>query len=202
MLITNGFDEDDFSAVATKAGGRFTIVHTGLFAADGNPLKLWDVLAAKCEADPEFREKMQIRLAGKVDAEIFSAIRERGLEPNLADLGYLPHTQITAEQREASMLILPLRQEPEYRKVLPGKIFEYLAARRPVLGIGQSDGAAATVLRDTATGDMFDWDNLADVRAFIDTEWYRFIEGDTAPVGKDIAKYTRKALTAELVKIL
>ena len=201
-LITNGFDEDDFACAAQPRTQTFDIVHTGLFASDGNPVNLWDVLAAKCEKDEGFRNRLRIRLAGKVDEPVVASISNSILADNLELLGYLPHRETVALQRSASVLMLPLRQEPEYRKVLPGKIFEYLAARRPVLGIGQSDGAAATVLRDTATGDMFDWDNLADVRAFIDTEWYRFIEGDTAPVGKDIAKYTRKALTAELVKIL
>ena len=202
-LITNGFDEEDFPVgEVSPSGERFTIVHTGLFADDGNPEALWKVLAARYAADPEFRSALRISLAGKVDEGIRVSIEKAGLAGNLELPGYLPHSDTVKLQRSAQILILPLRKEPEYRKVLPGKIFEYLAARRPVLGIGQSDGAAATVLRDTATGDMFDWDNLADVRAFIDTEWYRFIEGDTAPVGKDIAKYTRKALTAELVKIL
>ena len=94
------------------------------------------------------------------------AIRARGLGANLVDLGYLPHDEVTAEQTGADILILPLRQEPEYAKVLPGKIFEYLAAGRPVLGIGQEDGAAAEVLR-TRGGEMFGWDRRDGLMDFI-----------------------------------
>ena len=216
VLITNGFDEEDFSAEGggsgsaaaqpfTRVGSRsdsgagaaavppFRLVHTGLFAADGNPLNLWDALARRCEADPAFRERLEIRLAGKVDAAITEAIRGRGLGPNLVDLGYLPHDETVREQRAADILLLPLRREPEYAKVLPGKIFEYLAARRPVLGIGQSDGAAARILRDAGAGDMFDWDEQDALLAFLDAPH---------PQTTDIGKYSRRALTAQLTKIL
>ena len=221
VLITNGFDESDFraeksgsgsapaepftragsgvseaqpdSGAGAAAGPLFRLVHTGLFAADGNPLKLWDALAERCEADPDFRARLQIRLAGKVDAAITDAIRARGLGDNLVELGYLPHDETVREQRAADILLLPLRREPEYAKVLPGKIFEYLAARRPVLGIGQEDGAAASVLRDAAAGEMFDWDKKEELLAFLDAEH---------PQTADIEKYTRRALTERLAEVL
>lgn len=201
-LITNGFDEDDFPAVESIPGEKFTIVHTGLFASDGNPLNLWDVLSRKCALDPVFRQKCEIRLAGKVDAEIVDAIRSRGLGDNLADLGYLSHVDVVREQMDASILILPLRREPEYLKVLPGKIFEYLAARRPVLGIGQENGAAAAVLRDASAGIMYDWDKKDQLASFIDVEWRKFLSGDRSVLASDIEKYTRRALTAELADLL
>ena len=134
-----------------------------------------------------------IRLAGKVDAAITDAIRARGLGPNLVELGYLPHEQTVREQRAADILLLPLRQEPEYAKVLPGKIFEYLAACRPVLGIGQEQSAAATVLRDAGAGEMFDWNKTDELLAFLDVEH---------PQTSDIDKYSRRALTAQLIQIL
>ena len=193
-LITNGFDEDDFAApVKPRTDGKFTLVHTGLFASDGNPLNLWDVLAGKCREDSEFRSRLQIRLAGKTDPEIISAIRERGLGDNLVNLGYLPHEQTVAEQRSADILLLPLRQEPEYAKVLPGKIFEYIAARRPVLGIGQSDGAAAAVLRDAGAGEMFGWEEKDALMGFI-------LASHPEPSGAE--KYSRRRLTEQLVKLL
>ena len=219
VLITNGFDESDFRGESPCAGvvepgcpgisraifsgsgkpgpqarrDEIRLVHTGLFAADGNPLNLWDALAERCEADPDFRARLQIRLAGKVDAAVTDAIRARGLGDNLIELGYLPHDETVREQRAADILLLPLRREPEYAKVLPGKIFEYLAARRPVLGIGQEDGAAASVLRDAAAGEMFDWDKKDELLAFLDAEH---------PQTADIEKYTRRALTERLAEVL
>jgi len=137
-----------------------------------------------------------------VDGEIVEAIRAAGLGDQLVNLGYLPHSAVTAEQQSASVLLLPLRREPEYAAVLPGKIFEYLAARRPVLGIGQRDGAAAKVLRDAAAGDMFDWDRSAPVRAFIENEWQRWLAGERAPRPSAAAKYSRVELTRQLVALL
>lgn len=202
-MITNGYDPDDFPAVdAAHAEGEFRVTHTGLFAADGNPLVLWKALADKCVADPEFKAALRIRLAGKVDGAIISAVNAAGLGENLCNLGYLPHDETSLEQRMADILMLPLRQEPEYRKVLPGKIFEYLAARRPVLGIGQEDGAAATVLADCKAGKMYEWDAYDGVRDFIDREWTRRKAGDDSPIESDISRYSRPALTEKLLELL
>ena len=202
VLITNGYDEDDYAgltgeslpfATPQRLRKEIRLVHTGLFAADGNPLNLWDALAQRCASNPDFRARLQIRLAGKVDAAITDAIRARGLGDNLVELGYLPHDETVREQRAADILLLPLRQEPEYAKVLPGKIFEYLAARRPVLGIGQEDGAAAQILRDAGAGEMFGWDKRDELLAFLDAEH---------PETAGIEKYSRRSLTAQLTEIL
>lgn len=194
-LITNGYDEDDFPVrePGSRRDGKFRIVHTGLFAADGNPLKLWDALARRCREDEDFSQRLEIRLAGKTDAPVLEAIRERGLGAQLVDLGYLPHSRVVQEQQEADLLILPLRHEPEYAKVLPGKIFEYIASGRPVLGIGQEDGAAAAILRDSGAGRMYDWDREDKFLEFMDMD-HEAAEG--------AARYSRKALTRQLVEEL
>ena len=211
ILITNGFDEDDYPPFIDDdrpdSTGQFRVTHTGLFAEDGNPLTLWDVLAEKCAADEEFRNALRIRLAGKIDDAIVAAIQARGLGPCLDNLGYRSHPEAVAEQRAASLLILPLRQEPEYRNVLPGKIFEYLAARRPVLGIGQEDGAAARVLTETGSGVMCDWDNAAAIRATVDRAWSAHLaaaSGSSAPAfnPSGLELYTRRHLTHLLATLL
>lgn len=195
-LITNGFDPDDFpprGAQETPDESLLTIVHTGLFAADGNPLKLWEALSERCRSDALFASRLRIRLCGKTDREVTDSIRACGLGENLVDLGYLPHEQVVQEQRRASILILPLRREPEYAKVLPGKIFEYLASGRPVLGIGDEDGAAATVLRDSGSGVMYGWEEKERLMEFIDKP--------CRPTG-NIDQYTRSGLTERLVALL
>lgn len=202
-LVTNGFDEDDFQLDGEpQSGGKFVLVHTGLFADDGNPVSLWNALASLCSRDEAFAESLEIWLAGKVDGGILKSLETFGLKDRTKNLGYLPHRETVARQCAASILLLPLRQEPEYRKVLPGKIFEYLAAGRPVLGIGQEDGAAAAVLRDSGAGEMFDWDRQRAMEDFIYGIWQSGRNGKPAGKGSNVDKYSRKALTGQLVKIL
>ena len=222
-LITNGFDECDFeletitgenshepvtsrNAGSTLAAGGpdkdFVITHTGLFAADGNPTVLWDVLGEKCSKDARFRKLLKIKLIGKTDIQIINALRDAGLEDNLVDMGYQPHSVAVKEQRMASLLILPLRKEPEYKAVLPGKLFEYLASWRPVLGIGQPDGAMSMILNTTKTGVVFDWEDRDSLRCFIDLCWERHLKGELTVEDADLKQFTRMELTRKMAELL
>ena len=211
-LITNGYDEDDFdeadkemrvSEVETGSENEdfFNIVHTGLFAADGNPLELWKALAEIAAGDAEFAVKLRIRLSGKTDTQIVEAISAAGLGKNLVNLGYVSHGEAVREQCGASMLILPLRQEPEYRAVLPGKLFEYLASRRPVLGIGQTDGAMARVLEQAHAGVTFNWNDTEGIRKEVTRCWQLFREGRLDDNEEDIERYSRRRLTRQMAEV-
>jgi len=225
-LVTNGFDECDYDMggkdisgtdttcadndeqtlvksllTAGGPGKDFVITHTGLFAADGNPTVLWEVLAEKCASDEEFRSRLKIRLVGKTDDAIIQSISDYGLTDNLTDLGYQPHSAAVEEQRKASLLILPLRKEPEYKAVLPGKLFEYLASWRPVLGIGQPDGAMSMILNQTKTGVVLNWDDKASVRRFIDLCWQNHLKGNLTVEDADISQFTRRNLTRRMAQL-
>ena len=202
-LITNGFDECDFSSEpCTEAYGgasqEFTITHTGLFAADGNPTVLWDVLAEKCHADEAFRKLLRIKLIGKTDDQILKALKDRGLEESLINMGYQTHSVAVEQQRQASVLILPLRKEPEYKAVLPGKLFEYLASQRPILGIGQPDGAMAMIVNETGTGTVIDWNDKEGISQYIEQCWKRHLEGRLSSDGADLSRFTRRSLTRRM----
>jgi hypothetical protein len=205
-LITNGFDECDFheEPFAMAAGDPdmpFTITHTGLFAADGNPTVLWDVLAEKCASCPEFKKSLRINLIGKTDEQILNSIEDAGLKSHLVDMGYQPHSIAIEEQRNASLLILPLRKEPEYKAVLPGKLFEYLASWRPVLGIGQPDGAMSMILNTTKTGIVLNWEDKASISRFIDLCWKNHLKGELTVEDADISRFTRRNLTRRMAQL-
>lgn len=205
-LITNGYDECDFPGGKCEeaVGGverPFVVTHTGLFAADGNPVELWEVLAQKCMKDEYFRKSLKIKLIGKTDEQVISSIESAGLKDNLENSGYLPHAAAVQEQRKASLLILPLRREPEYKAVLPGKLFEYLASWRPVLGIGQPDGAMSMILNQTKTGVVLNWDDKASLSRFLDLCWKNHLDGTLTVDDADISQFTRKELTCKMVEL-
>lgn len=205
-LITNGFDECDFPGERDREadGGPdkpFIITHTGLFAADGNPTTLWKVLSEKCAKDETFEKALQINLVGKTDSQILESIEAAGLGEKVTDMGYQPHSAAIQEQRKASLLILPLRKEPEYKAVLPGKVFEYLASWRPVLGIGQPDGAMSFILNTTKTGVVLDWDDKASLESFVNMCWERHLKGELRVEDTDLGQFTRVELTRKMAKL-
>ena len=201
--ITNGFDEADFAErLLPRWDGHFNITHTGLFAADGNPLALWKVLGILAASEPGFREDLRIRLVGKVDKEILESIKAAGLSANVVALGPQNHATAILEQRAATILILPMRNDAQYRPILPGKLFEYLAARRPILGIGQEDGAMARVLFSAKAGITADWEDTAPMRAFLANAWRQHCEGGVPATNGDISSYTRRNLTHALAQLL
>ena len=201
-LVTNGYDPEDFGQVV-EPDGHFNIVHTGLFASDGNPETLWKVLSDLCREDARFVDQLRIRLVGKNDTMILDSIHAAGLERNLVDLGYRDHTVAVREQMGSTMLILPLRKEPEYRATLPGKLFEYLGSQRPVLGIGQTDGAMARILADTGAGETFEWDDEAGIRTYVLKRWEKFLAGDDDSVpDNNIEQYSRKATARKMAALL
>ncbi|MCQ2146367.1 MAG: glycosyltransferase [Bacteroidales bacterium] len=200
-MITNGYDESDFTQEATP-DGMFNIVHTGIFPSDGNPSSLWNALEKLYSEDKLFREKLRIRLVGTTDKGVLDSIERAGLMGNVIDLGYQSHQVAVREQMSASVLILPLRNDPDYKPILPGKVFEYLASRRPIIGFGQEDGAMAQVIASASAGKVFSFDNYDGVEACLREHWQAYKENRQITIEGDIEQYSRRELSKKLVSLL
>ncbi len=199
-LVTNGYDESDYAEAVVPEKG-FNVVHTGLLTAEGNPVELWKILGDKCREDADFAASFRLTLAGKTDETVLESIRKAGLGDYLTDLGYIDHNKAVQQQRKASVLILPIREEPETKAILPGKLFEYLAARRPILGVGTGEGAMSVVLKETGAGRIFDWDDSAGISKYVDSLWNAFKAGGVMIPDADIDKYSRRMTTRKMVEL-
>ena len=138
---------------------------------------------------------------GKTDSQIIDAIYEANLKDNLENMGYQPHNIAVKAQKEASVLILPLRREPEYKSVLPGKLFEYLASLRPILGIGQPDGAMSMILQQVKAGVVINWEERSEISRFIDICWEKHLKGELMDNAADISQFTRFNISRKMADL-
>lgn len=200
-VIENGYDEADFAGIdAAPLPAGFNLVHTGLFSAEGNPRKLWKVLAELCRDLPGFSRDLHMTFAGKTDPEILAAVKEAGLTDRLTDRGYVPHHEANRLQKAADLLLLPLREEPEAAGILTGKYFEYLAAGRPIAAFGPHGSVLEQSLDRTRTGKIFDWEEELSLKEYITalyTGTYTF-----SPDFRAISEYTRRSLAGRFAAIL
>ena len=88
------------------------------------------------DENPEFNEKLEIRISGNVDTEVLQSITQYfHLKSKLRVLGYLSHKEVLNEYNNSSILLLLLFNSESGKGNYPGKIFEYFASQRYILSL-------------------------------------------------------------------
>ena len=62
---------------------------------------------------------------------------------------YVTHEEAVNYQRRSQLLLLAEIDTPHTRGIIPGKLFEYLAAKRPILAIGPEDWEGGEIVKST-----------------------------------------------------
>ncbi|MDD4970929.1 MAG: glycosyltransferase [Paludibacter sp.] len=201
-VISNGFDEEDGVKENAQLDEKFTISHIGTLNVARNPKTIWKVLSELCNENPEFKTDLQIQLVGKVDFSVLEDIRMLGLQDRLLKIDYLSHSEAIAKQRSSQVLMLLINNSENAKGILTGKFYEYLAAKRPILGVGPTDGDAAEVLHETGGGVMVDFTDEQTMKQSI-LNYYTQYKSNTLNVQTGpVEKYSRRSLTGQLATLL
>jgi hypothetical protein len=139
LLVPNGWDPETGPSAGGEPTGlldpeRVSLVYTGRFGSYGrDPAPLVRALAALARDEPEVAAKLELVIAGPL-TEAESQLMRTDVSPaRIAHAGSLPRERALALQREADALLLIA--QPARSQLLNIKLFEYLAAARPILGL-------------------------------------------------------------------
>jgi glycosyltransferase involved in cell wall biosynthesis len=158
-VIPNGADYDDFEGLEYAPGDRFRITHTGSFFGKRDPRPF---LTALVESG---LESVVARFVGELTTRDREWAEALGLGDRLELLAFGSRRRSLAYQRDSEALLMLLPQAGERgAPVLPGKIFEYLAAERPILAAVPPDGAAARLIREAGAGVVVAPDDVGGIR--------------------------------------
>lgn len=197
-VIPNGFDTSDEVNTEYTPGVKFSLAHIGTMAKTRNPEVLWTALEQLSSHNKSFAENLEIKLIGKVDYSVSESLKKHHLHNYVKLIPYLPHDQVTQEQQKSTVLLLLINNTPNSGMILTGKLFEYLLAKRPILCIGPADGDAAKIIRETESGFVSGYDDLASAKKQIEILYEDHINKKPFSGGVGIGKYSRHELTAKL----
>jgi len=181
---------------------KFSISHIGTLNPARNPKTVWKVLNEICCENTNFKTDLQIQLVGKVDYSVLESIEKLNLTDNLQKIDYLSHSEAIAKQQSSQVLMLLINNSGNAKGILTGKFFEYLAAKRPILGVGPTDGDAASVLSETKAGTMVDFEDEKATKKVILDYYNRYKTGSLTIEAKSVERFSRRSLTGELSKLL
>lgn len=146
--------------------GRFTIVHTGRLTGPWgrDPRPLLDAVARLRSDRPEMVDRLRIVLAGNLDTTERELIDTPALRGLVRHVGYLPRRDALALQRRADALLLVT--SGHHSSEATSKLFEYLAAGRPIIALAARN-EAARILAETGGGRCADPDDPSAVDAVL-----------------------------------
>ena len=197
-VITNGYD--NLAEGKPVLDPAFTLSHIGSLLSERNPRTLWKVLSELCEEEADFKDSLQIQLIGVVSEEVVSSIREYGLEGVMELRPYVPHPEAVRIQGSSQVLLLLEINAERTRGIIPGKLFEYMAARRPILAIGPEAWEAGELIRETGSGKVFTFDMEKELKSTV-TGWFRDYKKNNLGIKSwDIEQYSRRSLTGQLAE--
>lgn len=198
-FITNGFDGADIvERVERSPNSKFVISHLGMLSKQRNPQKLWEVLDELC-VDNAFRDALELRLIGILSTEVEASIESYPiLKERLITKASVAHEMVYSEYLASNLLLLLQTNDSGAVSQLPGKLFEYLSTKRPILAIGKKDNDIAEIISDCSAGMSFTYDSKDDLKEFILQEYKAWKSGTCNWEFNNINQYERKTLTKEL----
>ncbi|MHC4131898.1 MAG: glycosyltransferase [Planctomycetota bacterium] len=149
--IRNGFDPEQVQSVPLTK--EFTITYTGgLYRGRRDPRLLFQALRELANEKRVDLDAFRIRFFGPPQYWIEQEIKEYKLEKEVCQLNTVPRDVAIAKQRETQLLLLLNWNDPKEKGVYTGKVFEYLAAKRPILAVGGPKSVVSKLMKETNSG--------------------------------------------------
>jgi glycosyltransferase involved in cell wall biosynthesis len=199
VTITNGSDFDDFAGLEYVPGDRFRVTHTGAFFGQRDPKPFLRALADSGLSDVTARFVGGFRAADREFAESLGVLDQLEVIP------FVPRRQSLELQRDSEALLL-IASEAGGRGtgVIPGKVFEYLAAERPILAAVPVGGAAARLINELDAGVVAPEADVEALRSALVELHGRWRRGELAVnlSAEQRARVDRRAKVEQLAELL
>lgn len=201
-VVTNGYEEDDFKIEKKIQNQKFRISYSGNLESARNPVELWKALKELTDQNDEFGNQLEINFYGILSAEVEETIAENGLLKYLKKHGYVNHQTAVEGIVNSELLLLTNFPDSKSKGIIPGKLFEYLAARNPIIAIGPEDGDVLRILNQTNAGKYFEHSDKEGTKSYIQEVYCEFKSGQSKQESGLIEQFSRKEITKKLAAIL
>ncbi len=197
--ITNGYDYE-YSTV--NIDSKFSISHIGSLYPERNPKYLWDIIDEICINNEEFRSNLQINFIGNTSEKIIKYLSNKTFKSCVKLFDYVDYKRAIEFMCSSQILLMVEVNDNDSSYAIPGKLFDYLNSKRPIIAIGPDRSEVNQILYDTNAGKFFNYNESINLKLHIENLYNQYEMGSISYDAKNISIYRRKNLTEELSKII
>lgn len=205
--IYNGFDWDDLKELSShqETSAPYSALQ---FVYTGTLWNLTDIgpfaSALHRLAESERKRNIEFRIAGRCTDSQSQLVREVTNSACAIELaGYLPHKDALQLAATADVLVLTLADKPGAERVVPAKIFEYMALGKIILAIVPA-GETREILDDYPRSHVFHPSDVAGIARWVEglRENDAILSTSLPPTVEAVNQYSRSAQAEQLACVL
>jgi glycosyltransferase involved in cell wall biosynthesis len=209
-VVFNGFDAAQPAPAAADTGDRgagasetFLLVFTGTLSHVPDTEVFFEALHELFVRHPDARRRLRVELAGPFDPGYEDRSVALGLKGIVTFMGQRSHQEVRELQRRADLLLLWIPRVEVLRAALPGKLYEYLDAGRPIVALLDERAEAAELVRK-ADGRVFPVGARSALAGELERRWLAWKSGARDPVRRPawLDDYRRDVQAASLARLL
>ncbi|MDD2564263.1 MAG: glycosyl transferase family 1 [Salinivirgaceae bacterium] len=201
-VIFWGYDEQEFQKTEQKLDTKFSITHAGLLGFDRLPETLFKILGELKSENPQFAADLKIDFPGSVDYSIVEELKKNNLFENCWLPGNISRINAIERTFNSQILLLPLNKAENAQGRIPGKLFECMRAKRPILCLGPETSDVKTIIESTKTGMSFHYDDYDGIRKFITDKYNLFLNNENIVTPLELEQYSVRNQTAKIAEYL
>jgi glycosyltransferase involved in cell wall biosynthesis len=203
LHLPNGFDPEDYPSHDVVAHEKFTVAYTGSMYGRRNPATFLRAVESLVQEGAVNENKICLKFVGRFGADVLAMFNTTTLRRVIEVVPYVTHSESIQELLKADCLLLIVDESKESSEIVPGKVFEYLGAYRPILALAQK-GAIAEILEETKSGTAVPNQDIDGIkRTFIENyENFVYHKKDFRPDESKIKQYERREITRRLAGLL
>ena len=196
-VIPNGFDIDDFLNInKAKRNNLFYISYVGTISNDYN---IDGLINGIKQLSGIIKTKIRLRFIGKISSELVEKLNDTGLKGQIEIVGYVEHSKAISYMMSSDVLLLIIPNVKNNMGILTGKLFEYLASKRPILFLGPVNGNAAAIIEETKSGIICSCNDKDKIAESIEIFFH---STKTDSDFSEALKYSRDNLTKNLLELI
>lgn len=208
ISIDNGYDRPEFDSLPIPQieDRQFLITYTGALYADYPTPAFLTALGELFQEEPKMKQTCRVDFCGIVKdqqkREVTKVIHRFGLEDNVRFLGQVPRPEALRLQLESDLLLLLfiVRDNlPNLETVVPGKVFDYIAAGKPILAV-VPEGMTTDIIRQGRLGIVVNTDEVRGIKDALRSLYQKHIDGGIKlnPDWEYLKRFDRRFLTQRL----
>jgi glycosyltransferase involved in cell wall biosynthesis len=193
-VITNGYDEDDFTGITPIIPAIFTTTYVGTLS-DIYPI---DGFLNAVQIFKDKGNEIILRFIGTVSQNQKDLIQSKSGDSILEFIPYVDHTAAIQYMLNTSVLLLIIPDHQSNKSIITGKIFEYNASGKPIICLGPLDGDAAGIIGNTEYGKTFSYMDSKGISEYL----IQLISRKSITPKNSNAFYSRRELTKKIIPLL